>query len=78
MIHLFKLCNKFADIFISNIDDKAETITYDVRDKETGIMTEPKRQTKFIINDVSKMVHFDAREIPLDLFGHIYNTLKND
>lgn len=73
MTHIFKWSNKFADVFISSIDD--QEITYEVRDKDTGVMIEPKRKTKYIVNEVSKMVHFDAREIQVELFGHIYQTL---
>lgn len=75
MTHLFKVQMQFADVFISSIDDKE--IIYEVRDKETGIMSEPARKTKYILNEVTKRVHFDAREIPMDLFRHIYNTLKD-
>ena len=74
MTHLFKLPNKFSDIFIMSINLEEEEIRYMARDKETGNLVEPLRTAKFIIND--KMVHFDARECPTDLFNHIYQTLS--
>lgn len=73
MTHLFKVPMRYADIFISKIDQ--EQIEYIVVDKDTGVLVEPRRLTKYTINDATKMVLFDAREIPLVQFQHIYNVL---
>jgi hypothetical protein len=73
MTHLFKVQMRFADVFISKIDD--QEVSYEVRDKDTGNLVEPRRSTKYIINDATKMCHFDNREIPLVQFQHIYNVL---
>lgn len=76
MTHLFKIPMTFADMFIRSISDDESEICYEVRDKETGNLVEPRRTTPFIINELNKRVHFDAREIPLDQFVLIYNTLQ--
>jgi hypothetical protein len=73
---MFKIPMKFADVFVLAINIEDEEIVYTVRDKDTGICVEPLRHTKFIVNDVTKVVHFDAREVSLDLFSHIYQVLK--
>ncbi len=66
MLHLFKWPNKFADVFFISIND---TIEYEVRDKESGKLVEPKKQAKYVVSGA--MVYFDHREIPLELFNHI-------
>ena len=54
---------RFADVFISKIDD--QEASYEVRDKDTGVLVEPRRSTKYIVNDSTGMVAFDSRENPL-------------
>lgn len=76
MTNMFKLPNKYADVFVLAINLEDEEIRYVVRDKDTGFLVEPIRTTKFIVNEASGMVHFDARECPIKLFQHIYNTLE--
>jgi hypothetical protein len=73
MTHLYKVGMQFADVFISRISDTE--IDYEVRSKDVGLLVEPRRSTKYIINDATKMCHFDNREIPLVQFQHIYNVL---
>lgn len=76
MTHIYKWTNKFADVFISSINLEREEVSYTVRDKETGVLVEPLRKAKFIVNEPGKLVHFDAREMPIDLFSHIYQVLQ--
>ena len=73
---MFKWPNKFADVFVISINLEKEEIQYTVRDKDTGVLVEPLRTAKFIVNEVSGMVHFDARECPARLFQHIYDVLQ--
>jgi hypothetical protein len=67
---------KFADVFIRVIDTLAETVVYEVRDKDTGNLVEPTRLTKYVINDATGIVHFDMREIPVEMFNYISMILK--
>lgn len=73
---MFKWPNKYADVFVISINPEREEVEYDVRDKETGVSVEPRRTAKFIVNEPGKLVHFDNRECPIDLFKHIYQTLS--
>lgn len=65
----------YADVFVRTINPEKSTITYEVRDKNTGILVEPRRETPFIVNDITKMVHFDAREVPFPMFSRAYECL---
>lgn len=73
---MFKIPNKFADVFILSIDPEKEQIEYTVRDKDTGVLVEPLRTTKFVINEADRMVHFDARFVSLDIFQRAYQVLS--
>lgn len=73
---MFKIPNKFADVFILSIVPEKEQIVYTVRDKDTGVLVEPLRTTKFVINEVDRMVHFDARVVSLDIFQRAYQVLS--
>ncbi len=74
MTHLFKVPMRFADVFISKIDESG--VDYEVRDKNTGLLVEPRRSAKYIVNDATGMVHFDSREIPLVQFQRTYQVLQ--
>lgn len=74
MTHLFLWPNQFSDVFISSIDDSH--IVYTVRDKVTGILMEPPRKTKYMVDEINKMIHLDNRSMPIEQFVHAYNTLN--
>lgn len=74
---MFKWPNKYADVFITMIDLDKEEVQYTVRDKDTGILVEPSKKSKFIVSASNGMVYFDARECPINLFQHIHNVLQS-
>lgn len=69
MIHLFKLSNQQADLFISRIDFSKREIDYSVREKDTGVLLEPPNKSKLTITE--SIILFDGRPVPLDLAKHI-------
>lgn len=73
MKHLFKVPLNLADLFIEKVTE--EEITYSVRTKDTGELMEPRRTTKYLINEQTKRVHFDMREVPVEMLQLIYQVL---
>ena len=74
MRHLYKWRCEFSDVFVSTID--GEQITYTVRDKVTGILMEPPRKSKYVVDEIKKMIYFDERSMFLAEFLLAYETLK--
>jgi hypothetical protein len=64
---------QFADVFVDKIDQTE--ISYSVRDRISGVLVEPRRSTKFIVNEADGNVHFDSRFISIPHFQKIYQTL---
>ena len=73
MIHLFRISNQQADLFISSINLKNKDISYTVRDKETGMLLEPPNKSKLTVTE--QTVLFDGRPVPLDLAHYIEQIL---
>lgn len=74
MTHLFRWPNQFSDVFVSAID--GEFITYEVRDKLTGVLMEPKRTTKFVVDEIKNSIYLDERTMPMDIFNAAYLMLN--
>lgn len=74
MKHLFKVPLNLADLFIEKVTE--EEITYSVRTKDTGELMEPRRTTKYLINEQDGMTHFDNRFISVQQLQFIYQVLQ--
>lgn len=72
-MHLFRISNQQADLFVSHINLKNKDISYTVRDKETGMLLEPPNKSKLTVTE--QQVLFDGRPIPLGLAQFIEQTL---
>lgn len=75
MTHLFKIPLQHADMFISHIDIEKHLISYEMRDKNSGILIEPP-----INNDVFSVledrISFSKRFIKHDEVYQIHSTLN--
>lgn len=71
--HYFKINLDRSDLFILEINDTQ--ITYEVRDKESGKLLEPKRTSFYEV--LGNQVHFDMRFVPHNTFIHIRRTLTD-
>jgi len=60
MTHLFKVQLQHSDMFVRGIDLEKGTITYQIRDKNTGQSMESETTTPFIINEVEQKVEFSG------------------
>jgi hypothetical protein len=74
MIHVVKVPLEKADLFIHLFNEDKRLLTYEIRDKETGVRLEPKRTSNYEIKEGKLM--FDMRYITLEL-GNYINKLLN-
>lgn len=75
MNHLYKWINQYSDVFISAID--GDSITYTVRDKVTGVIMEPPRKTKYVVDEIKKMIYMDERSMHMDEFLWAFKVLND-
>lgn len=75
MAHLFSVQTPLATLFIRSIDTERKRIVYDVRDKETGILLEPQKDSGYVIFEGN--MRFDhIRFIPIPLLEQIMSTIQ--
>ncbi len=75
MTHLFKVQLQHSDLFISAIDPIKCLISYEVRDKKTGLLLEPSSFSKFEV--LEDKISFDKRQIPIPIVQQIVETLND-
>jgi hypothetical protein len=73
MIHAVKIPLERSDLFIHALNTDSMEIIYEVRDKETGKLMEPRRTSKLERN--KDLLLFDMRHIHQELAGHIKDIL---
>lgn len=76
MGHCVKVPLERSDMFIWKIDPDNARIVYDVRDKATGVLLEPRHDVRF--EAVEDRILFDNRHISLDMANAILNTLHGE
>lgn len=74
MTHIYKLQSMLSDLFIYKITDKM--IVYEVRDKESGRLLEPRRESPYTITGNGKLF-FDGRDIAVETAQEIVNILNS-
>lgn len=75
-MHAFKYPSEHSDLFIYEINLAEGKIVYEVRDKETGRLLEPRNTTKIQLNP-DKLIFDINRTLPRAVVEHIINTLTN-
>jgi len=76
MTHLFKVQLQHSDMFVRGIDLEKSTITYQIRDKNTGQSMESETTAPFFINEVEQKVEFSGgRYIAISLAALINQVL---
>jgi hypothetical protein len=74
--HCVKVPSERSDLFIWGFrDGENPLITYEVREKETGKLLEPRRSSKFDITE--KGVFFDGRDLPMSLAFYVMQCLND-
>lgn len=77
MTHLFKVQLQHSDMFVRGIDLEKSTITYQIRDKNTGQSMESETTVPFFINEVEQKVEFSGgRYIAIGLAALINQVLN--
>jgi len=75
MIHLFKHSLDRVDIFVYGIDADKRLITYEARDKEKGMLMEPRHTSPYEILD-GKVCFDSIRWISLPTWMQMAATLS--
>lgn len=72
MRHLFKVELERSDLFIESLDN--DFIVYEVRDKESGKLLEPKHRSK--VEFGGDRILFDNRHLMMGLANVVFGTLN--
>jgi hypothetical protein len=73
--HCVKVSSERSDLFIWDLKDgDGAHITYEVREKDTGKLLEPKRTSKFDVTE--KGIFFDGRDINISLAKYVKACLS--
>lgn len=75
MTHLFKVQLQHSDLFVSAIDPIKKLISYELREKNTGVLLEPSNFSKFEV--LEDRISFDKRQIPIPVVKMIVETLND-
>lgn len=75
-MHVFKITLDLSDLFIHSIDMDKQIIIYEIRDKNNGVLLEPRRSAP--LEFYPDKVYFDNRFLETDLFKHVYFILMLD
>jgi hypothetical protein len=77
MTHLFKVQLQHSDMFVKGIDLEKSTITYQIREKDTGKSMESEITVPFFINEVEQKIEFSGgRYIAIGLAALINQVLN--
>lgn len=77
MTHLYKVSLQHADMFIRELNLENNTIRFEIRDKNTGVLMEPEIVSKFMVNELEQKIIFaGGRFINIGLAILIGETLK--
>jgi hypothetical protein len=76
MTHLVKVQLQHSDMFVKILDLEKNLITFQIRDKISGILLEPETTLPFVVNELEQKIEFGARYIQFGLAQIISNYLN--